>query len=170
MSRTDHLNRRTFVQATAATALTGTLLAGCTGTEDGNGSDDESPAEESPTDSSGDGESDFGNWFDDVENYSEVVDETGTDRVTVTVGADGNGGAYAFEPAAVRISAGTTVVWEWTGNGSTHNVVEESGAFESELVGDEGHTFEYTFDEMGTYKYACEPHVAMGMKGGVVVE
>lgn len=177
-----HLDRRKFVQITATTALTGTLLAGCTDAStdsgsnsgsDGNSGDDpdnDSTDGESPTDPSRNETSGFGNWFDDVENYSGVVDESGADSVTITVGAEGNGDAYAYEPAAVKISTGTTVVWEWSGDGGTHNVVDEGGAFESELVDDEGHTFEHTFDKTGTYKYLCEPHEPMGMKGGIIVE
>ncbi|WP_459862429.1 plastocyanin/azurin family copper-binding protein, partial [Haloplanus litoreus] len=61
----------------------------------------------------------------DVGNYSEVADATGQDEVTITVGAQGNGGAFAFGPPAVQIDPGTTVVWEWNGEGGQHNVVAE---------------------------------------------
>lgn len=109
-------------------------------------------------------------WFSNVDNYDGVVDETGSSSVTVEVGTQANGGAYGFGPAAVRVDPGTTVTWEWTGNGSSHNVVAEGGgSFESELVGDAGHTFEHTFEEAGVYRYACTPHKALGMKGAVVV-
>ncbi|MFC7098924.1 halocyanin domain-containing protein [Halobaculum marinum] len=108
-------------------------------------------------------------WFSNTGNYDGVVDETGSGSVTVQVGSEANGGAYGFSPAAVRVDPGTTVTWEWTGNGGSHNVVDEGGAFESELVGESGHTFEHTFEETGVYRYACTPHKAMGMKGAVVV-
>jgi len=128
---------------------------------------------ESSAETAGEGgseaEPNYDGWFDNVGNYDSTVDETGSDEVTITVGADGNGGPYAFDPPAVRVSPGTTVTWEWTGSGGSHNVVAENGAFESELVGDAGHTFEYTFEEGGVYKYACTPHKSMGMKGAVVV-
>lgn len=114
---------------------------------------------------------DFGGWFDRTGNYDGVHDLTGQDSVTVAVGAAGNGGGYAFAPAAVRVSPGTTVVWEWTGNGGTHNVVNrEDGLFESELTVSEGHTFEYTFEDSGEYRYVCVPHETLGMVGVVVVE
>ncbi|WP_157533135.1 halocyanin domain-containing protein, partial [Haloferax profundi] len=99
-----------------------------------------------------------------------VRDETGTDAVTVDVGTEANGGAFGFGPAAIRISTGTTVTWEWTGEGGSHNVVDTDGAFESELAGSSGHTFEHTFEEAGTYTYSCVPHETVGMKGVVVVE
>ncbi|MFC3476735.1 halocyanin domain-containing protein [Halobacterium litoreum] len=110
---------------------------------------------------------DFGGWFDNVGNFDGVVDETGKSEVTVTVGSEGNGGPYGFGPAAVRVDPGTTVVWEW--KSGTHNVVANDGAYESEMVGEQGHTFSQTFDSEGVSKYYCQPHEAMGMKGAVVV-
>jgi len=111
---------------------------------------------------------DYGDWFAKTGNFERTVDQTGQDEVTIKVGAGGNKGPYAFEPAAVRVDPGTTIVWEWTGAGGTHNVVAEDGSFESELTGEAGHTFEFTA-ESGTYKYACTPHTEMGMRGAVVV-
>lgn len=98
-----------------------------------------------------------------------VVDETGKKKVTVVVGAEGNGGTYAFGPAAVRIDPGTTVVWQWSGNGGMHNVIAENGSFESDLQEKAGATFEHTFEADGINRYYCEPHRAMGMKGIVLV-
>ncbi|WP_435129872.1 halocyanin domain-containing protein [Halobaculum sp. D14] len=173
------VGRRTVLKATGASLL-GAALAGCTsGGSAGSsaagqsgGSSTSTPTQSpEPTDSSsGGGTKGFGGWFDNVGNYDGVVDETGSDSVTVTVGAEGNGGAYAFAPAAVAVSPGTTVVWKWTGKGSMHNVVDVDGGFESDLLNEQGATFEHTFDATGTYKYYCEPHKAMGMKGAVVVK
>jgi halocyanin-like protein len=126
-------------------------LAGCVG----GGSDGPPPAEDV-----------YGDWLANAEGFEGVADETGSDRVTVAVGAKGG---WAFEPIAVRVSPGTTVVWEWTGKGNDHNVVAESGAFESELAAREGYTYERAFEETGVVKYYCEPHRARGMKGGVHV-
>jgi halocyanin-like protein len=112
----------------------------------------------------------FDGYLDGVKNYDGVVDESGSSSVTVTVGADNGGQPYGFGPAAVNVSTGTQVTWEWNGEGGAHNVIDEDGAFESELVSEEGHTFSYTFDSAGTYTYYCQPHKALGMKGVVVVE
>ena len=112
---------------------------------------------------------DFGGWFDGVSNFDGVTDRTGRDEVTVEVGVQNGDGPYGFGPAAVRVSPGTTVTWEWNGNGGSHNVVHTDGAFESELVADGGHTFSHTFEAEGTYEYYCRPHRALGMKGAVVV-
>lgn len=104
-----------------------------------------------------------------MSNYDVVVDKTGADRVTIEVGAKANKGAFGFGPAAVRVDPGTTVVWEWTGDGGSHNVVAQDGAFGSDMTDAAGHTFEHTFDAEGVTKYYCEPHKAMGMKGAVAV-
>jgi halocyanin-like protein len=178
------VERRTVLRATGA-AIGGAALAGCTGsatdTTDSPAGDagGESGGETAATDdgsdetagASGGGSSpEFDGWLSDVGNYDGVTDATGEDSVTVRVGTEANGGAYGFGPAAVRVDAGTTVVWKWTGDGGSHNVVAEGGEFESEMVGEKGHTFEHAFESAGTYEYACTPHEAMGMKGVVVVE
>lgn len=115
-------------------------------------------------------QTDFGGWLSDVGNYDgTVVDATGQEEATVEVGVQGNGGAYAFGPAAVQVDPGTAVVWEWTGEGQQHNVVDEAGNFESDLTAEEGVAYERTFDSAGVVKYFCRPHRGLGMKGVVVV-
>lgn len=132
------------------------LLAGCTG-----GGSTPTPDPDHPT---------FDGWLSNVGNYDGVVDETGKDRVTVRVGVEANGGSYGFGPAAVKISSGTTVEWRWTGDGDSHNVVDQDGAFESDMYQEAGVHFEHQFTSTGTYKYYCQPHKALGMKGVIVVE
>ncbi|KAB1196657.1 MULTISPECIES: halocyanin domain-containing protein [Haloferax] len=157
-------SRRSFLQTTVAT--TGiTLLAGCNSAS--GGSDEDSGGDTGGADTE---VRDFGGFFERTQNYDGVRDLTGEDSVTVEVGAEGNGGGFAFGPAAVKISPGTTVVWEWTGNGGTHNVLHRGGEFESELTAIEGTTFEHTFEETGEYRYVCVPHETLGMVGVVVVE
>jgi halocyanin-like protein len=112
---------------------------------------------------------DLSAWFSSTGNADSVTDRTGKSKVTVEVGTSGNGSAFGFGPAVVRVDPGTTVVWEWTGKGGSHNVVAEDGSLESDLLGDEGATFEHTFESAGVTKYACTPHKTMGMKGAVVV-
>jgi halocyanin-like protein len=136
------MHRRTYL-GLATAALVG--LAGC---------------------SSG-GSEEYDDWFEDVKNYDGEVDRTGNQRVTVSVGT---GDGFDFEPAAIRIDTGTTVVWEWTGQGGQHNVVARDGAFESEYHQQAGATFEHTFADAGLFPYYCEPHRKFGMKGGVRVE
>jgi halocyanin-like protein len=160
--------RRHFLGTAAA--ITVASLAGCSGGSGGSdgGSDDSDGGSDS--DSDGGSTPSFDGYLSETSNYDGVVDETGSSEVTVKVGTEANGGYFGFGPAAVRVSTGTTVVWEWTGQGSLHNVIAEDGSFESEQVGEEGHTFSHTFEEAGTAKYYCTPHESVGMKGVVVVE
>ncbi|WP_411968853.1 halocyanin domain-containing protein [Haloferax sp. YSSS75] len=133
------------------------------------GGSSESNAESSESDDANSASSDLDSWFENTSNYDGAKDQTGLNRVTVDVGTEANKGAFGFGPAAIRVSKGTTVVWTWTGDGGAHNVAAEDGSFESELANSSGHTFEHTFDETGTYTYACTPHKTLGMKGAVVV-
>ena len=174
------LDRRRFVQGTTAAAAT-LLLAGCSGGDGGGGSDGSDgggtsggsggDGSEGSGDDGGDTqylseEPDYGGWLDGANNYEQTVDATARDQVTVSVGA---GDGLSFGPAAVAVSPGTTVVWEWTGEGGGHNVSAESGAFESDTSQESGTTFEYTFEETGVHEYVCTPHRSVGMKGAVVV-
>lgn len=70
-------------------------------------------------------EPDFGGWLDGVDGGFQ--DSRGEQSVTVTVGAEGNGGSFAFEPAGIWVDTGTKVEWEWTGQGGGHNVTGNDG-------------------------------------------
>jgi len=124
------------------------------------------------TPGSGDNNGEVDEYLSDADNYDgSISDRTGQDEVSVDVGAEGNGGGFAFGPPAIRIETGSTVVWEWTGMGGLHNVVAENGTFDSgDPVSNPDATFEFTFTETGTWLYFCNPHKALGMKGAVIVE
>lgn len=124
-----------------------------------------------PTETGGGG-SPVDDYLSDTNNYDgTITDSTGQSEVSVAVGAEGNGGGFAFGPPAVRVDTGTTTVWSWTGKGGLHNVVAEDGTFNSgDPVSGSDVTFEYTFSESGTWLYFCNPHKALGMKGAVVVK
>lgn len=160
--------RRQFIAVTG-TGIVG-ALAGCTGGSNQQTTDDHSHDDSHETESSGGsgGNAEVEEFLSDTSNYDGIVDKTGQDTVTVTVGAEGNNGNFAFAPPAIRVDAGTTVRWEW--KQGSHDVVADDGAFESELVSEGGHTFDHTFEESGTHLYYCTPHKSMGMKGAVVVE
>lgn len=112
---------------------------------------------------------DLTEWLAKTDDASSVTDWRGMDAVTIKVGAAGNNGGFAFGPAVARVDPGTTVTWTWTGDGGSHNVVDVDGAFASEFYGDAGATFEWTASEAGVYRYECEPHSPMGMRGVLVV-
>jgi halocyanin-like protein len=108
----------------------------------------------------------YGDWFAGVDSFDGTREWTGRDEVRVFVGGDDG---WSFDPAAIRVSTGTTVVWEWSGTGSSHNVMHVDGEFESEYSARKGHTFSHAFESPGVYKYVCVPHRGMGMKGAVHV-
>ena len=100
-----------------------------------------------------------------------VVDKTDASTATIRVGAAGNKGHFAFDPPVLKVSTDTTVVWEWTGDGGGHNVVfQELSLGSGKPAPEPDSTFEHTFEVEGTYRYACEPHRALGMKGAIIVE
>lgn len=159
--------RRRLLAALGTTAAA--TLSGCTGgggTGSG-GSDDSDDGGDTGGGGNGDGTSQYDGWLADANGYGgEVADRTDTDEVTVSVGA---GDGLAYEPAAVRVSPGTTVTWEWSGMGSRHNVVDDAGGFESAYYAAEGETFSHEFAESGVAKYYCTPHENLGMVGVVEV-
>jgi halocyanin-like protein len=112
---------------------------------------------------------DLTGWFAKTDGADAVEDRRGEARVEIGVGTQGNGGAFAFSPVAVRIDPGTEVVWTWTGEGGSHNVVAENGAFASEYHSEKGATFSYVAETAGVTRYACAPHKPMGMRGALVV-
>ena len=111
----------------------------------------------------------YDGWFEDANNFDGTVDMTGEDQVTVEVGVGDI--SLAFGPSAIHVDPGTTVLFEWTGEGGGHNVAErETGErYESERTEEAGTQYELTFESDGISKYVCVPHAASGMKGAVVV-
>jgi len=177
------LTRRT-VLSTGALAVVG--LTGCTTAGDG---------EDGGGDGGADGEGGGGvsvedyptveEWLTETEigaaadNYDgTIADQRDQSSVTVAVGAEGNGGNFAFDPPAVAVSTGTEVAWDWTGEGNPHNVEalpeeqlgESDYEFSSgEAEGGSGVKYSRTLDDSGIALYHCEPHLSLGMKGAIVV-
>jgi len=112
-------------------------------------------------------ESGYGDWFEGVDNYRGTVDRRGESTVTVAVGAGENG--TAFSPAAVLVDPGTTVRWEWTGEGGSHNVVSRDESVRSDTTDEAGYTVSATLERDGVLRYFCRPHRPAGMKGAVAV-
>ena len=83
-----------------------------------------------------------------------------------------------YSPATLSISVGDTVCWQWTDSSMAHNVRQVDGE-DSTTYTQNGVTsgeaamtvdFRYTFTEDDTtFYYACEPHLAAGMYGKVIV-
>lgn len=133
-------------------------LAGCAGDGDTVGPTTETP----PTLSDA---PDYDGWVGDTPTY----DRRDASSVTVYVGTQGRGGYYAFEPAAVAVTPGTTVTFRWTGRGGMHNVVGLDRDIRSELTAEQGHRFTHEVGDPGTVKYYCGPHRSRGMRGVLLV-
>ena len=147
--------RRRFLTGVASAA--GAAAVGTRGVR----AQESTPAERRP---------DWGGWLNGLDGG--YRDARGQDSVTVRVGTTGNGGAFAFEPAGLWVDPGTTITFQWTGQGGGHNVVADSGDAEidsGDPVAEAGYTYETTVEAAGITNYVCEPHQALGMKGAVAV-
>jgi plastocyanin len=92
-------------------------------------------------------------------------------EVPVQVGDD------FFDPFAVQIEPGDTVVWNWVGLEGDHSVTTEDGQIET-FDSDPGNNepvhapgsepFRYTFDREGRVTYLCKTH-PFTMSGSVTV-
>jgi plastocyanin len=75
---------------------------------------------------------------------------------------------FAFSPATIKVKKGTTV--KWTNKDSVAHTVtakDTSKGPDSELL-DQGESYSFTFNEVGTFEYFCKPHPNMQAK--VIVE
>ncbi|WP_436936391.1 halocyanin domain-containing protein [Halovenus marina] len=178
-SRLPDVDRRTVLHSVGALSTAGLIgLAGCAGDDNGDGNGtDTIPGSDYPAVDEWMTETDIGDADDTYE--GEIVDLRDDSDVTIDVGAEGNGDGYAYGPSAVAVSTGTEVLWDWTGEGSLHNVEAEPddqiGESDYEFSSGEpvegaDNEYSYTFDESGIALYHCEPHLSLGMKGSVVVD
>jgi plastocyanin len=79
---------------------------------------------------------------------------------------------FAFEPAEIRVPAGTTIVWPNNGQ-KQHSATAVDGSFDTGLYGP-GASRSITFDTPGTFRYYCVLHAppdgSSGMSGTIIVE
>lgn len=95
-----------------------------------------------------------------------ITDRTGLDELHVENGPDGD---LAYDPALVRIDAGTTVTWEWLSDG--HTVTSTDGAIDLNTDQEStGFEVSHTFDDPGNYFYECRPHASAGHLGAIIVD
>ena len=81
-----------------------------------------------------------------------------------------------FSPATVHVQVGQAVTWLWAAGATGHNVTPddeipapESGA----ALFSAPHSYTYTFNQAGTYRYYCLAHGGpngVGMSGVVIVD
>jgi serine/threonine-protein kinase len=163
--------RRRVLATTGAALAAG--LAGCSGGDGGDGGDGTDGGDggssdiEVPAEAESRAE-DYLTADPAADNYDGIT-AMGSGSVTVDVGARGNGGNFAYAPAAIVVESGTTVEWDWVAG--NHNVLAAEG---SDFDLDSGSarrddSYEFTFDAAGVGTYYCTPHQSVGMKGAVVV-
>jgi plastocyanin len=76
----------------------------------------------------------------------------------------------SFNPGALTISAGMTVIWTWAPNAVQHNVVPVGSEPTSSGIPRNGpFTHQHTFNTPGTYSYVCEVH-GPSMAGVITVQ
>jgi halocyanin-like protein len=168
------MNRRKFLLAAGGVA--GTVAATSPavaqeGNDSGNASGgNASGGNESGGGGGGGGPVDYGlSGANGYEGPGSGTDATGQSEVTIQVGA-GSGG-LAFAPAAVHVDPGTTITWEWTGEGGSHNVAATSDNADFESSIQSSGTFEWQVpdDLSGIVEYQCDPHSGQGMLGAIAV-
>lgn len=74
---------------------------------------------------------------------------------------------FAFAPATLTVSAGTTVTFTNKDLASHTATADDGTSFDTGLIG-QNESATVTFDTPGTYAYHCTPHPTM--KGTIVVE
>lgn len=84
---------------------------------------------------------------------------------------------YQFVPDSFTIATGDTVLWVWENANAGHNVSPESQPSGANWPGNDestypsGHTYSYTFEVAGRYKYHCDPHQSShDMRGSFTVQ
>lgn len=124
----------------------------------------------------------YNEWLAEADWDGTTADATTAEEVFVQVGAGPEG--LQYNPPAILIEPGTTITFEWTGQGGNHNVVHQTDpdperdekvfdsmedAHDGDIPASEGTIYELTLDEEGWYPYVCTPHASLEMKGVIVV-
>lgn len=108
-----------------------------------------------------------------IQNASKLTSSNGT-SVTIAVGSSLPSNVEFFVPQSTTVSKGATLLW--TNEDSTIHTVTSGSPEDSEVPGTvfdssymaSGKTFEWTFNEKGTFEYYCTLHPYM--KGVVIVK
>jgi plastocyanin len=69
-------------------------------------------------------------------------------------------GDGSFAPGSITVPVGTTVTWQ-NDSSISHTVTGKQAGFLNSGMLDHGDSFSQTFNEAGTYSYACDPHAWM---------
>lgn len=144
------------------------LVAACTG-----GDDEETPDASDPTTAATEAMTETPTEAATESPTAEPTEEA-TATATEAGGGGGEGGGGDIESTvianfalpSITVAAGTTV--EWTNQDDVpHTATADEGAFDSGTL-NTGDSYEFTFDEPGTFSYFCEVHP--NMTGTITVE
>lgn len=109
-------------------------------------------------------------WLQDYEYDGRLTDRRDEGSVEITVGAQGNGGNFAYRPIAPLVSQGTEITFRWTGRGGGHDVTWDNvDLSDSDTTSSYDNTFSVTLEESGVYLYGCDNHGITGGRGAIVV-
>ena len=151
------MERREMLRTTAIVATGGiTGLAGCSSTGNGDGGN-----QPTPTDTQG------------------TVGGSGDSNTVLMITEESE---YYFDPIGLFIEPGETVTFEiqsgshsataykeGTSSASVTRIPDGAETFNSEILSEQGATYDHTFETSGTYDYFCIPHKSVGMVGRIVV-
>jgi plastocyanin len=114
---------------------------------------------------------------EDTDGASDVEVEDGVYEIEMRT----DGSEYVFDPIGLHVEPGDTVRWvnvsgshsatayaEGNGGATQRRIPEGAEPWNSEIQTEPDATFEYTFEEEGTYDYFCIPHKTLGMVGRIV--
>ncbi|MFA9517008.1 plastocyanin/azurin family copper-binding protein [Halopenitus sp. H-Gu1] len=156
------MERRQLLKTAELLAIGGvTSLAGCSSSGNGDGGGGEPTTTETQETTAGSGGS-----------------KAGANTVMMVT----EGSEYYFDPIGLFIESGDTVTFEIQsgshsataykeGNGpaSVTRIADGAEAFNSEILSEQGATYEHTFETTGTYDFFCIPHKTLGMVGRIIV-
>ena len=71
--------------------------------------------------------------------------------------------------ADLTFDAGETVDFTFVGESQFHTFTVEELGIDVDVGGGETVSFDFNFDEPGTYELICAPHQALGMVGTITV-
>jgi plastocyanin len=135
---------RLTVVAVAATVLLGAVAC----SDDG---DDEDAVTDTTEESADSSSTTAGGSEDSNDDSGGTTTTVPGDGVTDLVIRD-----YAFHPSVDLISVGDTLTWT-NSDAFQHTTTADDGLWDSTPIDPEG-TFEFTFEEAGTFTYHCDIH------------
>lgn len=77
-------------------------------------------------------------------------------------------GSMSFDPSSLTVPSGTTVTWR-NDDGAAHTSTSDSTGWDTGNM-PAGATRTTTFNTVGTFRYHCTYHRAMGMVGTITVQ